>query len=46
LGLYIAKNIIEQSGGKIWFNSIEDIGSVFSFSLPCHNGKMAEIMKA
>lgn len=34
LGLYIAKNIIEQSGGKIWFQSIENVGSIFSFSLP------------
>ncbi len=34
LGLYIAKNIIEQSGGKLWFQSIENIGSDFFFSLP------------
>jgi len=34
LGLYIAKNIIEQSGGKMWFQSKEHVGSVFSFSLP------------
>lgn len=34
LGLYIAKNIIEKSGGKIWFKSEEGIGSIFSFSLP------------
>jgi two-component system sensor histidine kinase ResE len=34
LGLYIAKNIIEQSGGKIWFQSIENVGTIFSFSLP------------
>ena len=33
LGLYIAKNIVEQLGGKIWFKSIENVGSVFSFSL-------------
>lgn len=34
LGLYIAKNIVEQSGGKIWFNSEENKGSEFCFSLP------------
>ncbi|HCP08317.1 MAG TPA: hypothetical protein DIT25_00750 [Candidatus Moranbacteria bacterium] len=34
LGLYIAKNIIEQSGGKIWFQSKEDVGTIFSFSMP------------
>jgi signal transduction histidine kinase len=36
LGLYIAKSIIEQSGGKIWFDSRENIGSVFNFSLPLY----------
>jgi signal transduction histidine kinase len=34
LGLYIAKNIIEQLGGEMWFQSIENVGSIFSFSLP------------
>jgi signal transduction histidine kinase len=34
LGLYIAKNIVEQSGGKIWFQSIENVGSLFAFSIP------------
>ncbi|KKQ53174.1 MAG: Multi-sensor signal transduction histidine kinase [Parcubacteria group bacterium GW2011_GWD2_38_11] len=34
LGLYIAKNIIEQSGGKLWFKSIENVGSEFYFSVP------------
>ncbi|EKD46809.1 MAG: multi-sensor signal transduction histidine kinase [uncultured bacterium] len=34
LGLYIAKNIIEQSGGKFWFKSTENVGSEFYFSLP------------
>jgi two-component system sensor histidine kinase VicK len=34
LGLYIAKNIIERGGGKIWFHSTEGEGSVFFVSLP------------
>lgn len=34
LGLYIAKNIIEQSGGSLWFESIENVGSEFFFKLP------------
>lgn len=34
LGLYIAKNIIEQSGGSLWFKSTENVGSEFYFTLP------------
>jgi len=34
LGLYIAKSIIEKSGGKIGFKSQENVGSTFWFTLP------------
>ncbi len=34
LGLYIAKNIIEQCGGEVWFESEKGVGSIFCFSVP------------
>lgn len=34
LGLYITKNIVEQSGGDFWFKSAENVGSEFYFTLP------------
>ena len=34
LGLYVAKNIIEQHGGRIVFTSAENKGSVFTIVLP------------
>lgn len=34
LGLFIAKNIIEAHGGKIWFESARKKGTTFFFSLP------------
>jgi len=34
LGLSIARHVIEQHGGRIWVESEEGKGSVFSFALP------------
>ncbi len=34
LGLYIVKAVIEQPGGKIWFKSEENKGTVFYITIP------------
>ncbi|AWI05700.1 ATP-binding protein [Clostridium drakei] len=37
LGLAIAKEIVEAHGGEIWCESILDIGSKFTFTLPIYD---------
>ncbi|MEK7080536.1 MAG: ATP-binding protein, partial [Patescibacteria group bacterium] len=39
LGLFIAKKIIEGHGGNIWFDSEENKGSAFYFTLPAESVK-------
>ncbi len=39
LGLAIAKGMIELHGGKIWVESVEGLGSRFSFSVPLNGPK-------
>jgi len=34
LGLYIVRAVVESSGGKIWFDSLEGQGTSFSLTLP------------
>jgi signal transduction histidine kinase len=39
LGLAIAKGMVELHGGKIWVESVEGLGSRFSFSVPVSGPK-------
>ena len=38
LGLYLIKNLAERLGGELWFESRENEGSIFHFSLPKNFG--------
>lgn len=42
LGLYLIKTVVESSGGKIWFESEENKGSTFWFTIPLSGMKARE----
>ncbi|HBD05440.1 TPA: hypothetical protein DCZ32_03200, partial [Candidatus Uhrbacteria bacterium] len=42
LGLYIIKSTLEKTGGKIWFESIENKGSTFYVTIPLNGMKKKE----
>ncbi|TSC81974.1 MAG: Uncharacterized protein G01um101420_757 [Parcubacteria group bacterium Gr01-1014_20] len=46
LGLYIAKSIVEQAGGKLWFESVENSGTTFYATLPLGEIKKKRGIKA
>jgi PAS domain S-box-containing protein len=45
LGTYITKAIVEQSGGKIWFDSQEGLGTTFYVIIPLSGMKPKEGVK-
>ena len=46
LGLYVVKSIIENCGGKVWFESKENKGTTFYALMPLHGMEKKEGKKS
>ncbi len=44
LGLAMSKTIVEQAKGRIWFESVEDAGTVFFVELPLYDETQAAVL--
>src|SRR3989344_3108432 len=42
LGLYLVKAVVEKSGGKVWFESKENVGTTFYVTIPLAGMKKKE----
>ena len=45
LGLYLVKSVIEQAGGKTWFESKENVGTTFFIKIPLEGMKRRDGLK-
>ncbi len=46
LGLYILQSIVKQAGGKVWFSSVENEGTIFHVLFPLSGMKKKEGTKS